>query len=42
MDTKKIRDICNISIEAKRVKKEIGSSLETNLIINLNEKPKIL
>ena len=37
-ELKKIRDICNISIEAKRVKKEIGSSLETNLIINLNEK----
>ena len=34
---KKIRDICNISIEAKRTSKEIGSSLEANLIINLNE-----
>ncbi len=35
---KKIRDVCNISIEAKRASKEIGSSLEANLIINLNEK----
>ena len=35
---KKIRDICNISIEAKRASKEIGSSLEANLIISLNEK----
>ena len=35
---KKIRDICNISIEAKRTSKEIGSSLEANLIITLNEK----
>ena len=34
---KKIRDICNISIEAKRTSKEIGSSLEANLIINLNK-----
>ena len=34
---KKIRDICNISIEAKRASKEIGSSLETNLIISLNK-----
>ena len=34
---KKIRDICNISIEAKRASKEIGSSLEANLTINLNE-----
>jgi len=37
IELKKIRDICNISIEAKRVSKEIGSSLEANLIINLNE-----
>ena len=37
-ELKKIRDICNISIEAKRVSKEIGSSLEANLTINLNEK----
>jgi isoleucyl-tRNA synthetase len=35
---KKIRDICNISIEAKRASKDIGSSLEANLIISLNEK----
>ena len=38
IELKKIRDICNISIEAKRASKEIGSSLEANLIINLNEK----
>ena len=37
-ELKKIRDICNISIEAKRSSKEIGSSLEANLEINLNEK----
>ena len=35
---KEIRDVCNISIEEKRASKEIGSSLEANLIINLNEK----
>ena len=34
---KKIKDICNISIEKKKKKKEIGSSLEANLIINVNE-----
>jgi isoleucyl-tRNA synthetase len=34
---KKIRDICNISIEAKRASKEIGSSLEANLTISLNK-----
>ena len=34
----KIREICNGSIELKRATKEIGSSLEANLIINLNEK----
>ena len=33
-----IRDTCNISIEAKRVSKEIGSSLEANLKISLSEK----
>jgi len=33
----KIRDKCNISIEEKRASKEIGSSLEANLVINLNE-----
>ncbi|MBD1156945.1 isoleucine--tRNA ligase [Pelagibacterales bacterium SAG-MED20] len=38
IELKKIRDICNISIEAKRASKEIGSSLEANLIINLNKK----
>ena len=37
IELKKIRDICNISIEAKRASKEIGSSLEANLIINLNK-----
>ncbi len=34
----KIRDICNLSIEEKRANKEIGSSLEAALIIELNEK----
>jgi len=38
IELKKIRDICNISIEAKRASKEIGSSLEASIIINLNEK----
>ena len=38
IELKKIRDICNISIETKRASKEIGSSLEANLTINLNEK----
>ena len=33
LELKKIRDICNISIEAKRASKEIGSSLEANLTI---------
>ncbi len=33
----RIREICNSSIELKRASKEIGSSLEANLIINLNE-----
>jgi len=36
----KIRDICNISIEEKRASKEIGSSLEANLKIKLNNKYK--
>ena len=36
----KIRDICNSSIEEKRIKKEIGSSLEAELKINLNNKYK--
>ena len=35
---KKIRDVCNISIETKRASKDIGSSLEANLIIYLNKK----
>ena len=34
----KIRDICNLSIEEKRASKEIGSSLEAALIIELNKK----
>ena len=34
----KIRNICNISIEEKRATKEIGSSLEANLKINLDKK----
>ena len=34
----KIRNICNISIEEKRASKEIGSSLEASLKINLDEK----
>jgi len=36
LELKKIRDICNISIEAKRVSKEIGSSLEASLTISIN------
>ena len=38
----KIRDICNISIEAKRASKEIGSSLEAELRIEINHKLKEL
>ena len=34
----KIRNICNVSIEEKRATKEIGSSLEADLKINLNSK----
>ena len=34
----KIRNICNISIEEKRASKEIGSSLEAELTINLDNK----
>ena len=37
IELKKIRDICNISIETKRASKEIGSSLEANLTININK-----
>ncbi len=33
----KIRDVCNLSIEEKRGSKEIGSSLEASLSIQLNE-----
>ncbi len=36
----KIRNICNISIEEKRSSKEIGSSLEADLKIQLNQKIK--
>ena len=38
IELKKIRDVCNISIEAKRASKEIGSSLEVDLTISLNKK----
>ena len=34
----KIRDVCNLSIEEKRAKKVIGSSLEAELLIKLNSK----
>ena len=34
----KIRNICNISIEEKRASKEIGSSLEAEIKIQLNQK----
>ena len=34
----KIRNVCNISIEEKRASKEIGSSLEAKLVINLDKK----
>jgi len=37
IELKKIKDICNISIEAKRASKEIGSSLEAKLTIGLNK-----
>ena len=36
----KIREVCNISIEEKRAAKEIGSSLEAELKLNLNSKYK--
>ena len=36
----KIRNICNISIEEKRASKEIGSSLEAEINVKLNEKYK--
>ena len=38
----KIRDICNISIEEKRASKEIGSSLEADLKIQMSQKLKNL
>ncbi|MBD1150777.1 isoleucine--tRNA ligase [Pelagibacterales bacterium SAG-MED25] len=38
IDLIKIRNICNISIEEKRASKEIGSSLEAKLKINLDKK----
>ena len=36
----KVRNICNISIEEKRASKEIGSSLEAELKIHINQKLK--
>ena len=36
----KIRNICNISIEEKRASKEIGSSLEADLKIQIKSKIK--
>ena len=38
----KIRDVSNISIEEKRANKEIGSSLEANLNIQISKKLKKL
>ena len=38
MELIKIREVCNSSIELKRASKEIGSSLEASLIINLDDK----
>ncbi len=38
MELIKIRNICNISIEEKRANKEIGSSLEADLNIQLDQK----
>jgi isoleucyl-tRNA synthetase len=38
LDLIKIRNVCNISIEEKRASKEIGSSLEAKLKINLDKK----
>ena len=37
-ELKKIREICNISIEQKRASKDIGSSLEASLTIELDDK----
>ena len=36
----RIRDVCNVSIEEKRASKEIGSSLEAELKIKINNKYK--
>ena len=36
----RIRDVCNVSIEEKRTSKEIGSSLEAELKIKINNKYK--
>ncbi len=38
LELMKIRDICNLSIEEKRASKEIGSSLEAALTIEINQK----
>ena len=38
----KIREVCNVSIEEKRASKEIGSSLEAELKLKLNNKYKEL
>ena len=38
MELIKIREVCNSSIEIKRASKEIGSSLETSLVIKLNDR----
>ena len=42
MELIKIRDVCNISIEEKRASKEIGSSLEADLKIQISKKLKKL
>ena len=34
----RIRDACNLSIEEKRANKEIGSSLEAALVVEMNRK----
>ena len=38
LELKKIREVCNVSIEEKRASKEIGSSLEANINISLSDK----
>ena len=40
LELTKIRNICNISIEEKRASKEIGSSLEAEIDVKLNDKYK--